>query len=237
MTPRWVVEDQREPGVVLHLLRGVTPGLSDDHLHAPRLGFESEHREIGDDAEHAAGEQAAFAPRLSPPRRKPGLVMKSTCSTKRRFSCFIATIICVRLAMSLPPPVPGSRVFGLRRIADERAVQIAVLVDLRAAHEADVDIAALQQQQHFGAAEHHVGALGAALIVGRGRQLARLDEGADHAAFEQDRQAGAAQPLRKRGGQQRNADAGEHHLPVAELPRAQDGEQLRRGVVVRLQSS
>ena len=43
----------------------------------------------------------------------PGLVMKSTCSTKRRFSCFIATIICARLAMSLPPPVPGSRTAGL----------------------------------------------------------------------------------------------------------------------------
>ena len=50
-------------------------------------------------------------------------------------------------------------------------VEVAVLIDLRAAHEADIDIAALQQQQHVGAAEHHVGALGAALIVGRGRQL------------------------------------------------------------------
>ena len=53
-----------------------------------------------------------LARRVSPPRRNPGLVMKSTCSTKRRFSCFIATIICARLAMSLPPPVPGSRIFG-----------------------------------------------------------------------------------------------------------------------------
>ncbi len=51
--------------------------------------------------------------RLLPPRMKPGLVMKSTLSTKRRFSCFIATIMLVRLEMSLPPPVPGSRVFGL----------------------------------------------------------------------------------------------------------------------------
>ena len=117
--------------------------------------------------------------------------------------------------MSLPPPVPGRRVFGLRRIADEGAVEIAVLIDLRAAHEADVDVAALQQQQHLGAAEHHVGALRAALIVGRGRQLAGLDERADHPAFEQDRQAGAAQPLRQRGGQERDADAGEYHLPVA----------------------
>ena len=52
--------------------------------------------------------------RDSPPRMNPGLVMKSTFSTKRRFSCFIATIIFVRLEMSLPPPVPGSRVLGAK---------------------------------------------------------------------------------------------------------------------------
>ena len=132
--------------------------------------------------------------------------------------------------MSLPPPVPGRRVFGLLRIADERAVEIAVLIDLRAAHEADVDVAALQQQQDVGAAEHHVGAPRAALLVGRGRQLARLDEGADDAALEQDGQAGTAQALRQRRRQQRDADAGEHHLPVLQLARAQNGEQLACGV-------
>jgi len=51
--------------------------------------------------------------RLAPPWTKPGLVMKSTSRTKRRFSCFMATIISVRLEISLPPPVPGSRVVGL----------------------------------------------------------------------------------------------------------------------------
>ena len=76
--------------------------------------------------------------------------------------------------------------------------------------------------------------LRAPLIVGGGRQLAGLDERADHAAFEQDRQAGAAQTLRERGGQQRNPDAGKHHLSVAELAGAQDGEQLRGGVALRL---
>ena len=50
--------------------------------------------------------------RLVPPSMNPGLVMKSTFSTKRRFSCFMLTIIWVRLEMSLPPPVPGSRIFG-----------------------------------------------------------------------------------------------------------------------------
>ena len=69
-------------------------------------------------------------------------------------------------------------------VADEGRVQIAVLIDLRAAHESDVDIAPLQQQQHFGAAQHHVGALGAALVIGGWGQLARLNEGADHTALE-----------------------------------------------------
>ena len=71
------------------------------------------------------------------------------------------------------------------------------------------------------------------LIVGGGRQLARLDECADHAAFEKDRQAGTAQPLRQRGGQKRDTDAREYHLSVLELTSAQDGEQLG-GVALRL---
>ena len=142
--------------------------------------------------------------RLVPPRRKPGEVMKSTSATKRRFSCRIATIICVRLAMSLPPPVPGRRVTRMVGIADERAVEVAVLVDLRAAHEADVDVAALQEQEHVGDAQHHVGASRAALLVGRRRQLARLDESADRAALEQDGQPRRVQALRERGGEQRN---------------------------------
>ncbi len=122
---------------------------------------------------------------------KPGLVMKSTCFRRNdAFSCFIATIMLVRLEMSLPPPVPGRRVFGVGRIADEGRIEVAELVDLRAAHEADVDIAALQQQQHVSAAEHHVGALGATLVVGGWRQLAGLDKRADHAAFEQDGERG-----------------------------------------------
>ena len=115
---------------------------------------------------------------------------------------------------------PRLRVSG---IADEGAVEVAVLIDLRAAHESDIDIAALEEQQHFRAAQHHVGALGAALIVGRGRKLSRLDEGADDAALEQDGEPRAAQTLRKRCREQRDAYAGEHRLPIAELARAQDG--------------
>ncbi len=162
------------------------------------------------------------------PRSQPGLVMKSTLLDEAALLVLHRDDHRVRLEMSLPPPVPGRRVFGLRRIADERAVQIAVLIDLRAAHEADVDVASLQQQQHLSAPENHVGARGAALIVGRRRQLARLDERADHAALEQDREPGAAQALRQRRREQRNAHAGKHHLAVPELPRAQNRAGRRR---------
>ena len=128
----------------------------------------------------------------------------------------------------------GARQARLRRggIADKGRVQVAVLVDLRSAHEADIDIAALQQQQHVGAAEHHIRALGAALVVGRRRKLAGLDEGADDAALEQDREARTVQSLRQRRGKQRNADAGEHDLPVLKLARAQDRQHFggRTGV-------
>src|SRR5215471_8952884 len=55
--------------------------------------------------------------------------------------------------------------FRISRIADERTVEIAILINLRATHEADIDVPALEQQQHLCAAEHHVGADGATLIV------------------------------------------------------------------------
>ena len=82
----------------------------------------------------------------------PGLVMKSTCSTKRRFSCFIATIMLVEARDVVAAAGARKARLRLRRIADERRVEVSVLVDLGAAHEADIDIAALEQQQHFGAA-------------------------------------------------------------------------------------
>ena len=138
--------------------------------------------------------------------------------------------------MSLPPPVPGNRTVGFFASPMNELFKIAVLVDLRATHEADIDVAALQQQQHIGAAQHHVGARGAALIVGRWRQLARFDKGADDAAFEQDGEARTMQPLRERGRKQRNSDAGEDHHAVLELARAQDCEQFARRVVGLMQS-
>src|SRR5215204_976024 len=218
--------------------------------------------------------------RVSLPSIHPGLVMKSTCPTKRRFSCFIATIIWARLEMSLPPPVrseehtselqshrdlhsfptrrssdpPGARDevdmshkasllvlhsddhlgetrdvvaptgarkarLRLRRIADEGRVEVSELVDLGAAHEAHIDIAALEEKQHLSGAQHHIGALGAALVVGRGWKLPGLNEGTDHAALKQDRETGAIEPLRERGSEQRDSDAREHHLAVLQLAR------------------
>jgi hypothetical protein len=111
---------------------------------------------------------------------------------------------------------------------DQRTVQVAVLVDLRATHKADIDIAALQQQQDVGAAQHHVGAPCATLFVGRGRQFTGLDEGADRAALEEDGEARGVQSLCQGRGQERNADAGEHGLAVAQQPGAHHRQQLAR---------
>src|SRR5437660_8563079 len=53
-----VGELQEKSRVVLKLL-AVDAGIERQHLHAPPLGFESEYRQIGDHAEHAAGEEPA----------------------------------------------------------------------------------------------------------------------------------------------------------------------------------
>src|SRR6185436_10938250 len=58
-------EVEGKPGVVLKRFPA-DARIERYHLHAPLLGFESEHREIGHHPEHAAGEEAACAPRLAP---------------------------------------------------------------------------------------------------------------------------------------------------------------------------
>ncbi|MCY1219954.1 hypothetical protein D9M72_319490 [compost metagenome] len=118
---------------------------------------------------------------------------------------------------------PGLRPCG---IADAGRIEVAEAVDLRAPHEADVDIAALQQQQHVGRAQHHIGPLGATLFIGRGRQCARFDHRPDHTAFEQDRQARAPQALCGRGSQQGNAHTRKHDLSVAKQARAHHRQQF-----------
>ena len=95
------------------------------------------------------------------------------------------------------------------------------MVDLCSSHEAHIDIAALQQQQHVCAAEHHVRALGAPLVVGRRRKLPGLHECANNAALKKDREAWTMQPLSKRRRKEGNADPREYNLPVLKLARAQ----------------
>ncbi len=118
-------------------------------------------------------------------------------------------------------------------IPDERAVEVAVLVDLRAAHKADIDIAALQQKQHIGAAQHHIGAPRAALLIGGGRQFPRLDERPDHAPFEQNGETRGVQPLRQGCRQERDPHAREHDLAVTQQPSTHDREQFACRVVCR----
>jgi hypothetical protein len=84
------------------------------------------------------------------------------------------------------------------------------LIDLRAAHEADIDIAALQQQQHLGAAEHHT-ARRAPLIVGEGgsrpgRRMRRSRR------LRTDGQARTCASVAARV----DADTGEYHRPSAQ---------------------
>src|SRR6516164_5555316 len=59
--PQMGSELQAKSGVVLKLFPR-DARIERHHLHAPLVGFESEHRQIGDHAERAAGEQAARAP-------------------------------------------------------------------------------------------------------------------------------------------------------------------------------
>src|SRR5436190_16002473 len=135
-------EVEGKPGVVLKRL-AADARIERDHLHAPLLGFESEHREIGHHAEHAASKEAAASPRLAAAQvsgtgdeidmlDEAALLVLHRHDHLRERGDVVAA------------PRPRQSGLGPRRIADERAVQIAVLVDLRAAHESDVDVAALQ---------------------------------------------------------------------------------------------
>src|SRR5229473_2091180 len=55
---------QAKTGIVLELL-ATHSGIERNYLHAPFLGLEPEHGEIGDHAEHAAREQAARSPTVA----------------------------------------------------------------------------------------------------------------------------------------------------------------------------
>src|SRR5262245_33159179 len=56
-------EFERKPGIILNLLPA-DAGIERDHLHAPLFIVEAKHCEIGDHAEHAAGEEDRKSTRL-----------------------------------------------------------------------------------------------------------------------------------------------------------------------------
>src|SRR5262245_27185944 len=224
-------ELQAKSGIFLNLL-ATDAGIERDHLHASLLVVESEHGKIGDDTEHSSGWKATGSPRV--PAAQVSRAGDEIDMLDEASLFMLHRHHHLRQARDVVAASgAGQARLRLFRIADERTVQIAVLIDLRATHESDVDIAALQQQQHIRAAEHHVGAARAPLIVGGGRQLAGLDECADHSALEQDRQAGTTQTLREGRREKWDTDAGEDDLPVLELARAQDRQELGGGVALR----
>jgi hypothetical protein len=158
------LEQQLETGILLHLAGGHA-GMKRQQLHTFRALVKAEHAEIGDDPEHAASSQPGGAPGVTARQKawagdkidrfhKPAFLVFHRHDHQRQAGDVISAA--------------GSRQTARRalRITNERTVEIAVLVDLRAAHEADIDIAALQQQQHLGAAQHHVGTARAALLIG-----------------------------------------------------------------------
>jgi hypothetical protein len=222
------VEQQLEARILLHLLAGDTL-VEGEHLHLAGVLVEAHDGEVGDDAPHAALRQAALGARslaLHPAGRGDEvdvgheaalLVLHGHDHVGER-----GDVVTAAGAGEAYPGVVG--------IADEGRVEVAEAVDLGAAHEAHVDIAALKQQEHVGDRQDHVGAARAALLVGRGRKLPRHDERPDHAALEQDRQRRRVQALRERRREQRDADPREHRLPVLEQARGHDREQLRCGV-------
>ena len=61
-------------------------------------------------------------------------------------------------------------------ITEARTIQIAIFINLGAAHKANIDVAALQQQQNIRNTEKHVGSSGASLLIGRWWQFSGNDE-------------------------------------------------------------
>ena len=219
-------------GVILHLLARNT-GVERQHLHAPSRLVKAEEREIGHDPMHAASREPAFPARVvafDPPGARDEVDMSHKASL-----LVLHSDDHLGEARDVVAPTGARKArLRLRRIADEGRVEVSELVDLGAAHEAHIHIAALEEKQHLSGAQHHIGALGAALVVGRGWKLPGLNEGTDHAALKQDRETGAIEPLRERGSEQRDTDAREHHLAVLQLARGENRKQLRRRMNARL---
>src|SRR5947208_13963753 len=114
-----------------------------DHLHAPFLVLEAEHRQIRHHTKRGAGEQTALTPRVAAMQVSGAgdeidLLDEAALLVLHRYDHLRERSDVVAAASSRQAGL------GAQRIADERAIQIAVLIDLGAAHESDVDVAALE---------------------------------------------------------------------------------------------
>ena len=214
-------EVELESGVILHLLARNT-GVERQHLHAPSSRPQSRRARDRSRPDACRQSGARVRARVSLPSMPPGARDEVDMSHKASLLVLHSDDHAGRDSRCRCPHRCPEGASSASRIADEGRVEVSELVDLGAAHEAHIYIAALEEKQHLSGAQHHIGALGAALVVGRGWKLPGLNEGTDHAALKQDRETGAIEPLRERGSEQRDTDAREHHLAVLQLARAEN---------------
>src|SRR5215216_1630830 len=135
------VEDQVEAGIVLNLIPR-DAGIEGQNLHQARGFVERKYRKLGDDTEHSTFRQAALGAGLAAAdEARAGneihMVDEATLLVLHRDNHVGQAGNVVATAGA------GKPGFWMIGVADERGVQIAVLVDLRATHETDVDITAL----------------------------------------------------------------------------------------------
>ncbi len=213
--------------VFWRIVSGVTPGVRGLDPHAPGVRVEAEDAERGNDARDAAEQEPGGPARAvaGEPRRARDEVdaLDEAPLLVRRHDDHLAA----QRGDVVGAAGPGQADFRLPVVGAEHArVDVAVLVDLRAAHEADVDEAALGEQERVGDARQHRRPMAGAHLVGGDRQPPRRDLGADDAALDDHRQPRRVTALGERGGQQRHADAREDRRVVAELARGDHGQKL-----------
>ena len=114
-------------------------------------------------------------------------------------------------------------------VADHGGVDVSVAVDLRAAQEADLDPAVLQEVlEHIGHAADHQRAGDQRRVSDRDRQP--LGNGTHRPALVDQHQVRRVGLAGEVAGQVGQPDADEHHLAVAELPGGDGGHHFGRGV-------
>ena len=120
--------------------------------------------------------------------------------------------------------------------ADDRGVDVAVAVDLRAAQESDFDAAVLEEElEHIGHAAHHERSGHERRIADRHREP--FGHRADGSGLVDQRQARRVGPARQVAREIRETDTDEHYLAVAQLPRRDRRHHLVGGVSVSTRSS